>query len=366
MNGRAARHLILVGGGHAHLHTLRRLRELTGAGIAVTLVTPARHHYYSGMGPGMLGGLYTEEQVRIDVQRLAESGGGRCVIGEAAGLDPDCRLLRLTDGRELAYDALSLNAGSIVAGLVPALPGVYPVKPIANLARAVERLREAGCTAPPRLLVVGGGAAGVEIAGNGRRLLGDRGSVTIASAGPLLAPFPPLTRELVRASFDRRGIRMIEDAPVSGWTDGTAILADGRRIPFDVALISTGVKPPLLLESLGLPLAPDGSLSVNRFLQSTGSASVFGGGDCIAFEGAPLARVGVYAVRQGPLLHANLRAYLDGCPLAPFTPQKRFLQILNLGDGTGVLVRGKIVRHGTLPWLLKDLIDRRFVRSFQK
>lgn len=366
MTGRAARHLILVGGGHAHLHTLRRLRELTASGIAVTLVTPARHHYYSGMGPGMLGGLYTEDQVRIDVQRLAEGSGGRCVIGEASGLDPDRGLLRLTDGREMACDALSLNAGSVVAGRLPALPDVYTVKPIVNLARAAERLKELSRTAPPRLLVVGGGAAGVEIAGNARRLLGERGSVTIVGSGPLLAPFPPRVREAVRLSFRQRDILVFDDTSVTGWTAGMALLGDGRQIPFDVALVSTGVKPPPFLADLGLPLAPDGSLSVNSFLQSSGSPAVFGGGDCIAFDGMPLARVGVYAVRQGPILYANLRAYLEGRPLISFKPQKRFLQILNLGDGTGMLVRGGIAWHGRLPWRIKDLIDRRFVEGFQQ
>ena len=50
----SAKHLVLAGGGHAHLQALLGLKDYTDKGHRVTLVGPSRYHYYSGMGPGML------------------------------------------------------------------------------------------------------------------------------------------------------------------------------------------------------------------------------------------------------------------------------------------------------------------------
>jgi len=304
--GSGAPHLILVGGGHAHLYTLRRLGELTGRGIAVTLVTPDRFHYYSGMGPGMLGGRYRPEEIRIDVQGLTERGGGRCAVSPAVGLDPLTRLLRLADGTTLSYDLLSLNIGSIVSTHPLPTDRIIPVKPIVNLVVARERLQQLARSAPPRVLVAGGGAAGIEIAGNVRRLLGVRGDVTLVASGPLLHRFPPRARRLALSALAENRITILEGIRVEQWLDGGAVLSDGRTVSWDVALVATGVKPPALLGGWGLPLAPDGSLLVDPFLRSTGAPEVFGGGDCITPAGIPLPRVGVYAVRQGPILFRNL------------------------------------------------------------
>ena len=364
--GSGSPHLVLVGGGHAHLYTLRRLHDLTGRGVAVTFVTPDRFHYYSGMGPGMLGGRYHPEEIRIDVQGLAESGGARCIVTPAAGLDPRARLLRLADGTPLSYDVLSLNIGSIVADQPLPFDRIIPVKPIVNLAAAREWLLKAPRSKPPRVLVVGGGAAGVEIAGNVRRLLGDRGNVTLVASSPILHQFPQRARELALKAFAESRIETVEGVSVEGWMDGGTVLSDGRRVPWDLALLATGVKPPALLREWGLPLAPDGSLLVDPYLRSTGSPAVFGGGDCVTLAGQPLPRVGVYAVRQGPILLRNIQAQLTGQRLVPFRPQQSFLQLLNLGDGTALLVRNGIVWRGRLALRLKDFIDGNFVESFTR
>jgi NADH dehydrogenase FAD-containing subunit len=92
---------------------------------------------------------------------------------------------------------------------------------------------------------------------------------------------------------------------------------------------------------------------------------LFGGGDCISLEGTPLARVGVYAVRQNRILHRNLLAFLEGRPLRRFDPGSAYLTILNMGDGRGIFVRKGFVREGAFAFRLKDAIDRRFMRKFQ-
>jgi NADH dehydrogenase FAD-containing subunit len=73
----------------------------------------------------------------------------------------------------------------------------------------------------------------------------------------------------------------------------------------------------------------------------------------------------VYAVRQNPILYHNILASLEGGELMTFRPQKNYLLIFNLGDGKGVLWKNRFVWDGRLAFILKDYIDRKFMKKFQ-
>ena len=65
------------------------------------------------------------------------------------------------------------------------------------------------------------------------------------------------------------------------------------------------------------------------------------------------------------LLH-NLLASLDPGEPRRFEPQRRYLWIMNLGDGTGLAARGDLWLHGRAAFRLKDWIDRRFLASYRQ
>jgi NADH dehydrogenase FAD-containing subunit len=142
-------------------------------------------------------------------------------------------------------------------------------------------------------------------------------------------------------------------------------LQDGRSLKFDAAFLAVGIRPSPIFKESGVPVGEGGELLVDSFLRSPAYPEIFGGGDCIALKGARLAKVGVYAVRQNPILFHNLMAALEGGPLQPFIPQKDFLAILNMGYGRGILWRRDWVYEGRLAFLLKDYIDRSFMKKFQ-
>jgi NADH dehydrogenase FAD-containing subunit len=104
---------------------------------------------------------------------------------------------------------------------------------------------------------------------------------------------------------------------------------------------------------------------VNAYLQCIAYPDIFGGGDCIYFEPRPLDKVGVYAVRENPVLYANLMAALEGKPLQPFDPGGDYLLIFNLGGGKGVLKKKWLVLGGKPAFFIKDAIDRKFMKRFQ-
>ncbi|MGI8430767.1 MAG: FAD-dependent oxidoreductase [Chthoniobacterales bacterium] len=363
------KHLVFVGAGHAHLLPLSRTREFVREGARVTLVAPGKF-WYSGMGPGMVSGFYEPGDDTVDAERLVTEGGGEFVRAEVARIDPARRTLDLRSGPQISYDVLSLNVGSEVPleKIDGAAEHGVSVKPIKNLLALRERLTNA--PGNPRVVVVGGGAAGSEVCVNLWHLLkssGRKPQLTLVFAEDrLLTQATPKASLILRRYLEELNVRLVARSRVQQVTAHAVELADGEAIPFDALTLAIGIRPPALLHEAGLPCAEDGSMRVNAFLQSPAHPEIFGAGDCICFGKECLSRIGVYAVRQAPVLHRNLLAFLRGETLEGFSPQKNYLLILNLGDGTGLLTYGGFTARGRWAFWFKDWLDRRFVREFQQ
>ena len=130
-----AKHLVLVGGGHAHMVTLANLRRFVERSHRVTVIGPSPYHYYSGMGPGMLAKTYTPEQIRFSTKDVVEKQGGSFILGKVERVDGDKRRLYLRSGEEVTFDVVSFNVGSHVprAILKEESARVFTVKPIERL-----------------------------------------------------------------------------------------------------------------------------------------------------------------------------------------------------------------------------------------
>jgi NADH dehydrogenase FAD-containing subunit len=364
------KHLVFVGGGHAHLTALLRLRDYVRAGHRVTLIGPSPYHYYSGMGPGLLSGIYRPAEVRFHVRKMAEDRGGTFLEDRVVKVDPVRRSLLLLSGREVRYDVVSFNTGSEVPADLydPPTDNIYPVKPIENLLEARKKVGNLPAGKGVRAVVVGGGAAGVEIAANlghlGRKS-GRVARITLVSRSTVLEDYPPKARALALDALARWGIEAHEEVAAKSIGKGVVRMGNGADLEADMAFVAVGVRPSSLFRDSGLPTGGDGGLLVNAFLQAVRHPELFGGGDCISFEGTPLARVGVYAVRQNRILHRNLLAFLEGRPLRRFDPGGAYLAILNMGDGRGIFVRKEFLWEGPFVFRLKDFLDRRFMRKFQ-
>jgi NADH dehydrogenase FAD-containing subunit len=364
------KHLVLVGGGHAHMTSLVNINQVTARGHKATLVSPSPYHYYSGMGPGMLGGSYDPSQVRFHVRKMAEERGAEYIQDTATRIDPLKKIILLKSGRSISYDVASFNTGSEVqmAPLVSSTDTVIPVKPVLNLYKArVDLLREIK-NRPLEIIVIGGGPAGVEIAANLWRLFNNEpknATITLVAGSELLQHSPKRVRALALRSLLKKNIRVLTGVRAEHIEKGRVTLSDGSRIINDFAFIATGIKPSALFSDSALATGADGGMLVNSFLQSTEHPELFGGGDCISLDGAPLAKVGVYAVRQNPVLFHNLVAKLEDTPLRSFEPGPPYMLILNMGDTRGILWKWSLTVNGKLSFFLKDFVDRRFMKKFQ-
>ena len=375
-------HVVLVGGGHSHVQVLRRMmmRPWPEARVTVVLDTPVA--VYSGMVPGFVAGQYRVSELEMDVVPLARLAGADLVLTAAVGVDPGARRVRLDGRAPLAYDFVSFDIGSTVAGLD--LPGVREraraTRPISRLVREIDTLSESFLAhaedRPFEVVVAGGGAGGVELAFTVReRLLsaahgaGSEGQlrVTLLQALPeILTGFPPSLAARARHNAAARGISIRTGVMVAAAEEGRVRLESGELVPADSLIWAVGAGSLDLFRDSGLPLDERGFVLTRPTLQTVGDERIFAVGDCATLEKWPgTPKAGVYAVRQGPFIADNLRRAVVGRPLRRYRPQPDFLTLLNLGDGNALGAKWGGSFEGRWVMRLKDRIDRKFMRKFQ-
>jgi NADH dehydrogenase FAD-containing subunit len=366
-----AKHLVLVGGGHAHMVTLANIHAFVEKGHRVTVIGPSEHHYYSGMGPGMLGGTYAPSDIRFATKHVVEKQGGVFVLGKAVRVRAREKQIELESGESVSYDVVSFNVGSYVPrlNLSEDTENIYSVKPIERLMEAQAILKELVSKKPVTIGIIGGGPSSVEIAGNIWQLTSGQADhqprVKIFTGRGLMTRFPEGVRTRVERSLKRRGVEILTNSYVQAIEPDGIILESGERYDLDFIFLAMGVRPNPIFERSGILTGPDGGLLVNAHLQSTAYPEMFGGGDCIYFQDHPLDKVGVYAVRQNPVLYNNVMAALEGEPLQVFSPGGDYLLIFNMGGGKGVLRKKWLTLGGRLAFIIKDYIDRKFMKRFQ-
>ena len=363
--------LVLVGGGHAHVNVLKNFGMRPAPGVRVTLVTRDVETPYSGMLPGYVAGHYSFEECHIDLGRLTAFSGARLIRDEAIGIDRAAGAVLTRDHPPIRYDILSIDIGSTPrSDDVPgAAEHAIVVKPIAGFAERWEALLErAGKMPRLRLAVVGGGAGGVELALAARHRLtelnGDVVEITLVTKDALLPSHNGRVRRLIEKILEERQIAVKTGTPVVRVEPGVLVCADGGTVEFDEALWVTEAGAAPWLANTGLVLTEDGFISIDNRLRSTGDPRVFAAGDVATMVSHPRERAGVYAVRQGPPLAANLRRALAGKRLRRAVPQKRALALIGTGDKQAVASRGPFAAYGPRLWQLKEWIDRRWMRRY--
>ena len=366
--------LVLVGGGHSHVHVLKSFGMKPMPGVRLTLIGRDIETPYSGMIPGFVAGAYSFDECHIDLARLCAWTGARLIHAEAVGLDRINWRVVLKDRPPVSYDLVSLDVGSSPS--MDAIPGAAghatPVKPIAELGQRwlgfLERVKD--WQGALRIAVIGGGAGGVELAlAIDHRLRqvarGAEVSVTLATKGEILSGQAVAARQRMRAIFARRGVRLLENAATTRIDADAVHLETGERLPVDDVFVVTQATAASWFAGTGLPLDARGFFAVEPTLASSGDPAVFAAGDCASVTAHPRPKAGVFAVRHGRPLAGNLRRALLGQEPQPFTPQRRYLSILGTGDGNGVATRGPWAIEGTWVWRWKDHIDRKWMRMYR-
>ncbi|KFE33679.1 selenide, water dikinase SelD [Thioclava atlantica] len=354
------RDLVLIGGGHSHALVLRMWGMKPLAGVRLTVINPLPSAAYSGMLPGHVAGHYARQELQLDLVRLARHAGARLVLGRATGIDRARKLIEVPGRAPIAYDVASLDIG--ITSEMPQLPGfsehVTPAKPLDAFADAWE----AFATDPPpepRIAVVGGGVAGVELAMACAHRLPQARVTVYEAAREALRLLGSGARGAMLRHCARLGVRIETGAALAGAEAGQLLLEGGKTARADFVIGTGATKPADWLERTELDLT-DGFVTVGPTLQSSDPA-IFASGDIAHLSHAPRPKAGVYAVRAAKPLFRNLRAALSGRPLTRFQPQRDYLKLISTGGKHAVADKWSLPLDGEWLWRWKDRIDRKFM-----
>ena len=389
----AAPRIVLAGGGHVHTVLIQaitkaRAAELTGrADVSCVMVSLSTYGYYSGMVPGLVAGQYTDDGCRVLLPALCAHYGWDFIEGRVAWVSAKNQTVtvQLADGSQqtLPYTVLSVDIGSRTAEPFDLSQAdssrVILTRPIADLnTRVVEFLHKnkALGNLAPNVVVLGAGAAGVELAFTIRaravKEIGHEPNVTLIErrANPNYR-----IADAVQSAATTRHISIVRNRTATGLdpTGASVLLDDGSALPFDLLVVATGAAAwPFVKENTDLVTDDRGFIRIRSTLQATEHDNVFAVGDCASFDeyqGKFPPKAGVYAVREAPILIHNvtalLTAYEQRAVLQTYTPQTDFLALMNLGDGHAIGAKFGFTYTGWLAWLLKDRIDRAWMARFE-
>ncbi len=365
--------LVLVGGGHSHVSVLKAFAMAPVAGLRVTLVSRSYQSPYSGMLPGVVAGHYQSTHAYIDLMALSASCGVRFINAEVSGLNLTGRAVQFERRPPLPFDVLSLNTGStpqVASKPIQDDPAVLVAKPIDQFLDKWRRLEAQieGASEQLKVCVVGGGAAGVELALATQfrfRALALPPKLEIVTAGgDILEMHNAGVRRRLRRILNERGIRLTTDTRVTQRSESGVTTAAGGNIECDAVLWVTQAAAASWLAESGLDSDEHGFITINEYLQSTSHPCVFAVGDVATSVTQPRPKAGVFAVRQGMPLAENLRRAALGEPLKAFKPQRRFLSLISTGNRYAIASRGRWSAEGQWVWRWKDRIDQRFMHRF--
>lgn len=367
-----SKHIVLLGIGHANAHVVKKWASDPIPGCTLTCISKFPTATYSGMLPGTLGMQFDDDEMRIDLQALADRAGAKLILADTNGLDLQAGQIHFNDHTPVSFDVLSIGVGSMPAGWQQhsQSPLMVPIKPMQTFLRRLDEHLQ-GMDRSFRVAVVGGGVAGVEIAcclqqQFRKRELNHEATIEIFTSSDRVADgmTDRSIRRIEKLLADRR-IEVHHGQRVTEVGKTEIITEDGRRHSTDCVIWATGAAAPPVLEKLGLQSDSRGFIATNDTFQSLSDPRIFAVGDSGTVVASPSPKAGVYAVRQCLILWHNLRATITGGALKTFFPQNDFLKLLNTGDSKALLQHGWFTAHARWCWKLKTWIDKRFVREFQ-
>ncbi len=360
------RRLLLVGAGHAHIEVLRSMKEQPIQHVDVCLISPSEHFYYSGMISGYVEGIYSLEEVRVDVKRLAHEAGVHFIRKRASRVYPNFKKLFCQGGAVYPFDLISFDIGakSQPGQLVSSPEYSHMNDPNKKMVEQIEELRQ---TSQP--LIVGGGAAGCEVAlalqaYKARNKI--PGQVRLVSSSSVLNSISKRTAKKLRSIMESKGIQVWEQERAEVMYDDYIMTSANNKIRHTGVLWLGGPLADPLFEASGIKVDEKGFPFVTDTLQFTDYEFIFGAGDCVTLETYPnVDKSGVHAVKQAPILYENLRRFSDAKELTVYEPQKVALYILSTGMKKALLVYGPVTAHNKRAWKLKNKIDREYMDKYK-
>ncbi len=340
------------------------------------LVDSRLYHIWKPSLHEVAAGTLDIHQEGLSYQMLAHDNGFTYVYGAMTALDAGARQLTVaaitTEGgeavlpqRSIQYEALVMAVGSTSNYF--GVPGAAENTISLNATEDAERFRLTllklltkaalqkgqGGAAGVDVVIIGGGATGVELAAELREASGVYTSygfghldpvrdvrITLLEGAPrILAPLPERVSGAALKLLNERGIKVVTDCRVTAIAEDH-VSVGAQRYPSDIVVWAAGIKAPAFLCALGLPLAKGGQIEVTGELQVKGVPGVYALGDCalcLGADGKPVPPRAQAAHQQADyLLETFLRQARGKAPQGKPYAYRDYGSLVSFGQSTSV------------------------------
>ncbi len=347
-----AKRIVVLGGGFAGLHLVRRLEgRLHREEASVTLVDRQNYHLFTPLLYQVCTGELPPHAVAYPLRDATAPARFQFMQSEVTAIDLEHRRVGTADG-ELPFDHLVIVLGSVTNDY--GIPGVrenaLPVKWLSDaeaLKRHVLDIFESAATETDiarrreqlTFIIVGAGPVGVELASSLRDLMDHTlrriypsidfyADVTIHlldGADRVIPGMDPRLSRIAMKRLEQQRVRVLLNTPVSEIRPGAVHTKDGAQLRGRTIVWSGGVKVNPLVASLDVPKSKDGRIVVDDHFRVNGRDDVLALGDAAYFEsqGKGLPQLAQVAVLEAPAAARNLAALVRGQPTAPFVYHRK-------------------------------------------
>lgn len=346
--------VLIIGAGQAGIQVARALRK-RGYDGAITLLGNEGYRPYQRppLSKAFLKGEMDETRLAFKPAAFFDEQNIGCQLSNTAtAIDAAGKRVSCADGPAIGFDRLVIATGATPIDLpIPgaSLPGVFALRGLDDAKELRTALRDAN-----RLVVIGGGYIGLEVASAARQMGLD---VTVVERLPRLlsrVTSPPVSDFFLHLHRDRGvDVRLNESvAGIDGRQSVASVrLASGETVPADVVLVGVGVRPNDELAAAAGVACDDGIL-VDAHCR-TSDAHIYAAGDCARSVLADTSTIRLESVHNALVQGDQVAAAIVGAEPPAFDPPWFWsdqyeikLQTVGLfSDHDDVLVRGDVAAN---------------------
>ena len=372
MNNEREKMLILVGGGHTHRFLITSMIREKLENYNVLLISNYDKQFYSGMASAYMENIYSEDDFSVDLRRLCNKAGISFIEEEVLSVDPTKKTLITSNNKTYEFDLISFDTGSDTAGkkISGAKEFSKSVKPLQNL-KVIKNIIKKSVNEKLGIVVIGAGAAGIEMSIAMRKFCDkekNKNKISIIdSNNEIMDGYDKKIKRIVHKELNKNEIELFTNERVNCIKKDTIIMDSGKEINYGFLMLASGSVAHDLYKKSKFEVDERGYMIVNSYLQNEKYPFVFGAGDCISIkEYDYVKKVGVYAIKEAPILWENIKRAARNKELKKYVAQKEYLAIVSLGNKRGALSYHGFVLSGKIAWNLKDYIDRTFINNYKK
>lgn len=370
--------IIIVGGGFGGIRAALDLDREKLPQTRITLISDKPHFEFNPALYRVVTGN-TPLEVCVPLREIFFHTSVEVLEDTIVSADLSEKTLQGKTGSAYTYDYLVLALGSVTAYFD--IPGMeqhsFSFKSIAEALRLKQHLHElfetharTGALEPVRIVVVGAGPSGAELAAqlsfyckrlaSHHQLAPSRVVIDLVEAAPRILPlFPEDFTQEIEKRLTALGVAINTGKGVIKKEGDTLYFKDGE-ITAQTVIWTAGIRPhPLYGKIDGLTLAKSGRVAVDEYLQAKGKENVFIVGDA---ADTPYAGMAQTALHQGRFAAEIIKRKILGFPLYPYLPHKPVYAV-PVGKGWAAIKMGKIKLYGKLGWLIRRMADLRFFLS---